>query len=73
MDCLGWMIQVVLRQQQTQGFVLEKNIGGSTNFWWAQLVSTVEQGRSAISSLLTAHDIHLPDSAYGSCVTLRRL
>jgi len=24
MDCLGWMIQVVLRQQQTQGFVLLK-------------------------------------------------
>jgi len=28
MDCLGWMIQVVLPPQQTQGFVLEKNIGG---------------------------------------------
>jgi putative transposase len=24
MDCLGWMIQVVLRLQQTQGFVLLK-------------------------------------------------
>jgi len=24
MDCLGWMIQVVLRPQQTQGFVLLK-------------------------------------------------
>jgi putative transposase len=24
MDCLGWMIQVVLRPQQTQGFVLQK-------------------------------------------------
>jgi putative transposase len=24
MDSLGWMIQVVLRQQQTQGFVLLK-------------------------------------------------
>ena len=24
MDCLGWMIQVVLRQQQTQGLVLLK-------------------------------------------------
>ena len=28
MDCLGWMIQVVLRQKHTQGFVLEKKSGG---------------------------------------------
>ncbi len=28
MDCLGWMIQVVLRPQHTQRFVLEKKIGG---------------------------------------------
>jgi len=73
MDCLGWMIQVVLRAQQTQGFVLEKKIGGSTNFWLAQLVSTVKQVRSAITDLLTAHDLDLPDSAYRSRVTLRRV
>jgi hypothetical protein len=36
-----------------------------------QLVSTVEQGWSAITGLLTAHNLHLPDSAYRSCVTLR--
>jgi hypothetical protein len=29
MDCLGWMIQVVLRPQQTQGFVLLKKKIGS--------------------------------------------
>jgi hypothetical protein len=53
MDCLGWMIQVVLRPQQTQGFVLEKKIGGCTNFWFAQLVSTVEQGRSINNPYIT--------------------
>ena len=74
MDCLRWMIQVVLRPQQTQGCVLQKKrFGGWTNFWLAQLLSTVEQGRSAIIGLLTAHDLHLPDSAYGCCLTFRRL
>jgi len=53
MDCLGWMIQVVLRPQQTQGFVLEKKIGGCTNFWLAQLVSTVKQGRSINNPYIT--------------------
>ena len=74
MDCLRWMIQVVLRPQQTQGCVLQKKrFGGWTNFWLAQLLSTVEQGRSAIIGLLAAHHLHLPDSAYGCCLTFRRL
>ena len=46
MDSWGWMIQVVLRPQHTQGFVLlEKKMGGWTNFWLAQL-SRPEQGWS---------------------------
>ena len=51
----------------------EKKIGGWTNFWLAQLISTVKQGLTAITGLLTAHDLHLPDSAYSCCVTLTRV
>jgi hypothetical protein len=54
MDSLGWMIQVVLPQQQTQGLVLlKKKIGGRTNFWFAQLVLRLEQGRSMNNPYIT--------------------
>ena len=52
MDRLGWIIQVVLRLQQTQGFVLLKKDRWLKKLLVAQLVSTVEQGRSAITGLL---------------------
>ncbi|MEG4022872.1 hypothetical protein [Microcoleus sp. S13C4] len=64
MDSLGWIIQVVVRSH-IQGFVLlKKRALVEQNFGGFNLVSRVEQVRSAIIGWLTGHDIHLLDSVY---------
>jgi transposase len=45
MDCLGWMIQVVLRLQQTQGFVLlKKRSVAEQTFGWLNWYRRLSKG-----------------------------
>jgi len=43
MDVCRWIVQVVLRPQQTKGFVLLKTVGGRAHFWLVDGVSAISQ------------------------------